>query len=224
MEEIPAPQLSKLKEDPTPLVKLSIIITQYFSYQRWSSSFEGPRVSKSPREGGSVIISFPWKCWVSVYFQHRQLVSKFILRRSDPFNGSISPGKKVTPFPLSLSFPFPIPADRLGRVLTCIVKFGSWIGAAGIGRESGANLRLRGNSAVIAQWCLGPWWVKSLKKGLEEGILYISHRCLWPWDYFSSRILASLSPSFFWSMDDSDPVLSEFLWKGPLDKWGIWRF
>lgn len=88
------PPTVQFKEDPIQLVQLSIKITQYFSYQRWSSSFEGPRVSTSPREGGPVIISFPWKCWVSVYFQHRQLVSKFILKRSDPFKGSILPEKK----------------------------------------------------------------------------------------------------------------------------------
>ena len=119
-------------------------MTQYFSYQRWSSYFEGSRVLTTPREGGSAIISFPWKCWVSVYFQHRQLASKVILKRSDPFNGSTSPGKKKKVTSLSVSASSPFQLIDWGRVLTCIVTSSLPVGMAEIGMRSGANPRLHG--------------------------------------------------------------------------------
>lgn len=135
-------------------------ITQYFSYLMWSSYFEAPPhpVLPTPREGGTVIVSFPWKCWVSVYFQHRQLVSKFILKRSDPFNGSHLPGekKKVTHlYSLSLSSPFLVPIDIPGKWFSpALSSWVHWWGLPGLRVWSRATPGLCGNA-----WC--DWLVVS---------------------------------------------------------------
>lgn len=61
-----------------------------------------------------MITSFPRKCWVSVYFQHRQLVRQCILKRRDPFNSPTFPEKRSLFFSLSLSAPSPSQLVDLG--------------------------------------------------------------------------------------------------------------